>query len=685
MKLFLYSFALVFTSNLLLAQGIAKNSTTPEIKIIYKILDSGIKLRWAPKSKEQWWYLKNKGFDIYRARYDDALPSGKDYKLIKSNVSLLPQQDFEETIDDPDVNDYFKIIGMASYGEWESVKPGSSPMGNWGHRVEELESRYLAVMYSCDMNFAAAEAAGLAYYDTEAPKGKNVVYKIVITQDTIYRPLFKVVLQADQKKQLTPNIARGIEKENQVVLQWSRAVNERLFTAYYIEKSKDGKSFKRINDKPYINPESETMNNLLMISYIDSVENYDPHYYRIIGIDAFGDESKPSIPLRLMGRDRTPPLLPTIDSIYLQENQKAITLRWHFEDKSDDLEKIYIKKGPKISGPFIPIGETSHVAIKYEDKNPIMSSVQYYQICVADTAKNMACTPGRNVIFNDRIAPQPPSGLVGSIDSNGVVFLSWNMGKEKDILGYFVHKSNGKGRVFTNMTNKPIRDTVWRDTITLHTLTEDVYYRVNVVDLRKNYSQFSNIIRLVKPDTIPPRPSIFKHYKVNKDNISLDYAISSSSDVTKVILVRTTVGSNKKKEVSLKRNSKSYKDFDISPNTTYKYNLITFDDAGHQTAAPQLLNLKSLDNKTFHKVKLTYTIDKNDLILNWDEPLGEVDFIKIYRGKTIKKMLTYKTVKEIDQFKTSSKTFYDQFVKIKIFYKNGVKSPFSNTVQIKSK
>lgn len=74
--------------------------------------------------------------------------------------------------------------------------------------------------------------------------------------------------------------------------------------------------------------------------------------------------------------------------------------------------------------------------------------------------------------------------------------------------------------------------------------------------------------------------------------------------------------------------------------------------------------------------------DDNNVILSWDHPKGEVDFIKVYRGKNEKSMLTYKSVRQGSSYGANLASVGNQFVKVKIYYKDGSKSAFSNVVEV---
>ncbi len=74
-----------------------------------------------------------------------------------------------------------------------------------------------------------------------------------------------------------------------------------------------------------------------------------------------------------------------------------------------------------------------------------------------------------------------------------------------DIRGFNVFYSNKPDHEFSLLTKTPLTDTVFRDTISLKTLTKKIYYKVVAVDYNSNYSKFSQILELKRPDVVPPQ------------------------------------------------------------------------------------------------------------------------------------------------------------------------------------
>ena len=173
----------------------------------------------------------------------------------------------------------------------------------------------------------------------------------------------------------------------------------------------------------------------------------------------------------------------------------------------------------------------------------------YYWIAVFDHEDNVNVTMPQYGTIIDSIAPMPPTGLEGSIDTNGVVTLKWKLGAEPDLRGYFVHYANNARHTFINRTDQPLRDTFWRDTIPLNVLTEQIHYKVVAIDHRFNYSGYSEMLTLSKPDKVPPTSPVFLRSFADEKGIQLQWTNSGSHDVKANVLMRRGQGQTQFEEI----------------------------------------------------------------------------------------------------------------------------------------
>src|ERR1044072_8520457 len=106
--------------------------------------------------------------------------------------------------------------------------------------------------------------------------------------------------------------------------------------------------------------------------------------------------------------------------------------------------------------------------------------------------------------LQDNDPPPPPLHVSGAIDTNGVVQLKWEASVSSDLKGYRVFRCNTLEEEFVEITDSVIHTTAFTDTISLQTLTRDIFYSVRSVDRVWNNSAFSTPAHLKRPDKIAP-------------------------------------------------------------------------------------------------------------------------------------------------------------------------------------
>jgi hypothetical protein len=302
-----------------------------------------------------------------------------------------------------------------------------------------------------------------------------------------------------------------------------------------------------------------------------------------------------------------------------------------------------------------------------------------------DTAGNIVTSLPRYVVTPDNIAPVKPTGLNGKIDMKGAVKLSWHQGKENDIEGYRIYRANAKDQTF-NPISSTIPDTLFKDTITLNTLTKHIYYKIVAVDRNKNNSPYSDILELKRPDIVPPVAPVIDNFKSGDKSMVIYWVCSNSNDVVNQILYRRTKDQEWKVIAQLAQKINVYRDTLVERNNWYEYSLEAVDDAGLHSDKSFPLNVKVFDSgvrpavQNFNVVK---SPDGKSLLLSWKYPeKGDFWFI-IYRSVDGKDLMTYKNLSS-DQhsFNDIILTKGTFLYSIKVVYKDGAESELKKSIPV---
>ena len=612
------------------------SSQDPSLSAINKGKGNDIILRWAPSPAGTWLKSIHRGFYTIEKQVFKTVADFHPENYILVGGPLFPwsidkiEEALEMTKDSS-----LLIAGHCLYGDWESIDSTKElDIKGMYDRNQELTNRYGIALFAADRFPIAAEAMALRHVDKNAYVDHSVIYRISLFIDSVIVAQTTTIFDGFDKRVFKPVIKSFGEEEEKIILSWDRKIHEKSYTSYWIERSRDSINFERINTLPYIHAEDVQQSlGESDINYIISVNNYDPHYYRIVGIDPFGDDSEPSDAFLLMGRDRTPPPAPNNAKAYMPDD-RFMHVEWMQDTTSDDLHAYFILYSTESDGVFLPLSDTLPAfARTFIDRAPDYINKNFYKICAIDTAGNYACTDPVYGFVQDTFPPEKPTGLHGEIDSSGVVTLQWDLGPERDIDGYHVYFSNRFNGVFSIITNDLVRDTTFQDSISLNSLTKEVFYRIVAVDVRGNYSDFSDMVRVIRPDTIPPGPAVFTKYEVREQGIYLEWHPSRSSDVVIHHLYRSMDGEAFVLIDSFTdRNENQYVDTILLPGVRYTYRILAMDDSGLQSTSVQHVSVKSPAKKNASAPILSVLSE------------GEKAIITITFDQTIKKVIIYKAI-----------------------------------------
>ncbi len=672
-KLFLI-LTVLLNVTVLAAQG---DSAKASIKLIGRYKNNAVELRWYPTSSTTWRITNKNGYLVER------MELGKEGATFKQIAIVKPYTTAEWNSRTDMQNDFVRATKEAIY----SIP--SMPKENEGfEKVLQYQNDengiFFTFMLSTNLNIQAAEAAGMKFTDKTIVAGTEYAYKVSInnTKNDEDAALVFIGNTITEKQGISPKGLRIEEGEGAVKLFWDYSFNRTQFSAYYIERSADGgKTFKPLNNTPLI----FTVKNAEEVSYTDSVKNYIPYQYRIKGITAFGENSEPCAAMAGMGKDKTPAV--PASNVRADGDRNKITVTWSLPNPSKDVKGFFVARGTSLNGPF----KTLHTDIRGKDERFFVDTKPspqepYYIVYTLDTARNISNTFSVMASVYDSVAPKQPLALNGKIDSAGVVTINWKYGSDNDLHGYHVYRANGKNNVYHQLTGYPLNDSTFTDTISMRSLTEEVYYKITAVDYNNNPSPYSEIAELKRPDIIAPSAPLILSYNVVANKVTLNWELSSSSDVVKHELRRKAADGKMTVLTSFTTNSlNTFIDSTVTEGADYSYELTAIDDAGLQTPSTPL-NITIAETTAKAGVeKLDAKLDEKDkeVTLRWEYgPKGNFSFIVL---KTTPDGIT-KPVRTID---SNTNTFIDSNIAsgkyqyaIKILYSNGSESGISKPVSI---
>ncbi len=546
-----------------------------------------IRLRWSPASYITWEMGNKYGYTVERftiAVNGELVKGPKPVLLTPQPLRPYTLQQMEAAAEQ---DERVAVIAEMIYGEGApKVKPEQG-IGAWFESKNQNDWRMAMALLSCDLSLNAAKSAGLYLEDNNVKKGERYVYRIAPAKQPVNLVIDTaiVVTSVDEPTRLVrPQELAIVCADSTATLGWLTTFNRRMYTAYMVERSTDGKTFKPVTPLPVLptNPDPRGFS-----YYQDSLPDNDTRfYYRIRGVTPFGEYGPYSQVVEGIGvpavTDR-----PVMDTIIVVDNKK-ITLEWLLPgDLPKQLSQLIITRAPNGKGPFLPIATfkvDKTPVYTYTDEKPL--GTNYYRIKgITKKGKAIYSFPYFAQVI-DTIPPATPSGLAGKIDSSGIVGLQWNNNKEPDLRGYRVFRGNSAKEEFIEVTREICTQAVFADTVSLHTLSSKIYYKIIAVDKNYNTSDYTAYIMLKRPDTIAPSaPVMTRAFRSDSlQAVVLQWHNSTSEDVVKYALYSINAKDSARTlklawDTANKR--ETYIDTALQLGNTYYYELWVYDDSGN--------------------------------------------------------------------------------------------------------
>jgi hypothetical protein len=653
--------------------------------------DSAV-IRWSANDAVLWQLAKEKGFNIERFEVID----GQLKNQIQMTKQLKPWSLAEWKKNCKREDTTAAVIAQLLYGvnKDPNNSTGTGSMDAILNQRYDMDNRFFMINMMAAWHPFHAKGLALRFVDKTIKKDKRYVYQIsspidpkIIRADTAY-----LMVKTSQIEPLEKMLPVETEAGDKIVkFKWSKVLSDMNFTGFFYERSTDnGKTFKRINKKPYLQLSNKEKEADDYITLSDSLpENYKKYIYRIAGINHFGERSEYSPNIQVMGIDLTPP-----GQVYDIRGENItgskVKISWKKAIKEPDHIGFVIGRSQSIKGPFEPLQKKflSTSTFEFIDENAEPFGTNYYVVSAIDTAGNAAISLPAYVVMKDKAPPATPTGLKGSIDSTGIVKITWNKNTEPDLEGYLVYKANAIDHVFTPVTTGFLADEFFADSTTLRTLTKKIYYRVVAFDKSRRASPYSEILELKKPDRVPPVSPVFDDFSVSDSTATLHWVPSSSEDVKMQILYRKEEGKDAEwRELTrLDAFKNTYIDKTVLPHHVYNYTLVAVNDSKLISEKSFPIQVKPYDSgirRGVQSLRATKTTDSKQILLTWNVNPNTANRVLIYRK------INQSGLVLVEGLPSTASQFIDKSVQmgkfqyaLKVLYKDGGESLLGDFVSI---
>ena len=611
----------------------SQSSNTDTLLVYSKYTPQGVMIKIAPQLAQTWLLGAEKGYLISRTE------TGAESEPVLLTPKPLMPLSLEECAK-LENGDSLKTFQQLSIFDNIAKNKLKMSMIERIRYVNKLQNDYGFYYLVASRIREIAEISGLEFLDKTAEKGKTYVYSVKIKDDNSPSRQSQTIINTAENRIVLPEL-EAFAGDSVVDFSWIHHGGTDPIMCYYLEKSEDGKTFRRVNRSPfYYNPESkyestDTVYFSKIISRRDSLEaNYKPFYYRLTGLDIWAEEHTSGQVVKVTGVDKTPPIpvenITSSDSI---EN-KSVTFKWEYQNAPSDFAGFKLFISEKSSTGYRPVVDSllPPGIREYTLENIVESKPVYLRIVTFDTAGNYSFGTPYFTMLPDLYPPSVPTGFKAEIDTNGILLLSWNANPEKDIKGYRILGANSKKERFISSTGLTVKDTFFIDTVNTNSLSRYKYFMLEAIDRNFNTSERTDYITVVLPDQVAPSPGILNKVIKEKEGIRINWILSPSTDVkTQEILRRSRDNSSWVLAGTTGNSDTTFVDKQTE-NGYFEYAVRAIDSSGNKGAVSNVFAVKISPEK-----QETYITDfkvkkKNGgVMLRWNSHGAQPKFYLIYR------------------------------------------------------
>lgn len=391
-------------------------------------------------------------------------------------------------------------------------------------------------------------AMGQEYVDSDIQPGSSFEYRITVLRGSSESDLVTSdpITHGERTILPIPTGLRGFSENENLFIDWDRDKGQEMsfgIIGYNIYRAEGDVSqpFMRVNSTPVLD---------IALGGSDSPRAFrDPlavtgarYWYRITAVNTFGFESEPTGAVLVVAEDETAP--PPVENLGARVTPDAVLLSWSAVE-APDLRGYEVHRSAGAEDAFVRIAPSRGKGISattYVDSDVTPGEVYWYQVRAVDEAGNTGpFSLAVQVYQRDLIPPPKVLNLEADAEQAGRVILGWDAVDDPTLDGYTVERSLTPERTdefWFRLANRieaaAFTDTLWE------MQQGEVSYRVRADDLSGNEGDWSDIVTVRPPDTVPPPPPFLKSIVVEGDSILLGWDPSRAEDVAGYHVSRST-------------------------------------------------------------------------------------------------------------------------------------------------
>ncbi len=575
--------------------------------LISESTGNSVMLKWYPSDYQTWELIMENGVSLTRYKImDNGIPLNNNQALLTKMNLLefkLPEAEAEWDLYPLNTIDGHQAAKAILYDPEFDVEVTGSGLAEAIELEESKENRYAFTLFIANRSMDLAKNMALAFEDNNLDI--NDTYQYVLSINDGNGNEIIDVTQAIASVSKVLNAPREFNAEGGdlgAVLSWKQVDPTYDYYAYNVEKSEDGVNFETVNDIPFTFSGDESSEQLSATAvFTDTLEqNFKDYHYRVRGISHFGTLSEPSETIVIQGKPAPMKLniLVGIDTVTFT----SATIEWGGIDPSQeqyiDHFDIYKSDNPLEGMTQVNTSPLSPSTRSFHQE--FAGIADYYIVTMIDIYGNYYKSNAILVQLKDAGPPEVPKNLSGVANVDGTIYLDWDDNFELDFKNYRIYRANLREGKFAEVTGSfEIKNSEFSEVLSLNNETDSVFYKLVASDTRGNFSEYSEIIGLARPDNVGPSNPLMANAFALGDGIYLEWEPSESGDVSshklerkpkasnlwEVILEFTPEDTSFYKKMIISSNKYNYVDNYELEIQEYNYRLLAYDHFGNVSSS----------------------------------------------------------------------------------------------------
>jgi len=658
------------------------SSQQEDAKLVLKArsYNDSIVLRWVPKDLENWRLMNAQGVTLVRVN----TLTQEQKVLTPTPLKPFGLETWKTQTDTTNI--FVATAAQCLLGETKVTSEIASQHFSTQLLAAKEQNNTLAfAAMSADFSIQAANGLALRHVDKNVNINETYTYHLEIDGKQVSNPYIQ-----ETADKWMPSKVEGVEAEavqNSIQISWPKTENNSKFSGYYVERATNGKNFTRISQSIIKTTPRNTYTQRQRYTDED-VEIGKTYTYRVIGVTSFANFglSSETVSARVTPSQNVFPVQQLRVNV---KDESTVNLSWTTPQRTESIEGYAIVQSKTKQGLFTPVhsGLLPVKTTSYEDNTSKQGKTHFYAVVSVGKDGTTAETPSKAVILADDTAPNKPKGLIGEIDSLGVVSLAWDFGDEEDLKGYRVFRSDTNQQEFQQLTSSPVPGNYYSDTLSLKTLKKKVLYKVKAYDYNYNPSEFSEVLVLERPDFVAPVPPTFMNITKQNDSIQLKWDSSPGEAVTEYHIYRKASNEARFKKIATVPGTKNtYREPTLKSYTSAVYRISAMDSAGNEGNPSKNMRWSYANKSTSFTPVLSgnFNSKTKNLELLWNTP-SEVDGIMIIYRDSGKGLKPYASAPYIGGKFTDQAFFQNSMgyeYQVKFILDNGQESGLSNMLKV---